>query len=179
MLSFDIFKISTALCIVVLSACSVSSLSEAGLDKGSVAPPTSKSSENEHSMHKNSDTTCPFISSSNWRAWIEPAASAADDEVGTVVKGERPSKTLKISGTAVLPTPGYRIEFQQGITDRAAPPAVRIHILAQAPEGIVTQVLSTEQLEASFATPLQLYRAVKVYCGDTLIADIPKVALAR
>ena len=107
------------------------------------------------------NSSCPVMESRNWNAWI--------DRVGET------EASLNVTGEVDLPTPGYKVEWQSGILDRRKPPAQRISISFVPPEGIVAQVITPTEVNFTMPSPILEYRSVTIYCGDKLLAEIPKV----
>ena len=120
-----------------------------------------KQSTNQESTKLLSNSSCPAIDSRNWHAWID---RIGEDE-----------PRLNITGEVDLPTPGYQVEWQPGISDRRNPPAQRISISFAPPEGIVAQVITPTEVSFTMPSPILEYRSVMIYCGDKLLAEIPDV----
>lgn len=104
---------------------------------------------------------CPVLESTNWMAWLD------------MQPGSEPS--LNVSGQVVLPTPGYGITAQVGPLDRRLPPAQRVVLEFAAPDGMVAQVLTTEDVQVSFPALAASYRAVIIVCGDETLAEITEI----
>ena len=104
---------------------------------------------------------CPVIETRNWHAWID---GFGEEEL-----------RLNISGEVDLPTPGYQVEWQQGILDRRQPPTQRISLSLIPPEAMVIQVITPTKVNFTMATSILEYRSVMIYCGDQLLAEIPDV----
>lgn len=115
---------------------------------------------------------CPVIEASGWRAQVAP------------VEGED-GLQLIVEGTVLLPTPGYAVSLTPGMADRSARPVQVIELQAQAPTGMVPQVLSVYDLRLVTPSIGQVidsqppYRGVRLVCGGTEIAAIETVELAE
>lgn len=105
---------------------------------------------------------CPVLESKDWVAWLNrmPGPDGA---------------SLHISGKVVMPTPGYNIEVIKGPLDRRQPPAQRLRLNITPPPGMVPQVLTTQEVKASFLAQASAYRAVIIGCGDKVLAEITNV----
>ncbi len=108
---------------------------------------------------------CPVIDSRNWTAWIdaEPPGPAR----------------LHIRGEVDLPTPGYEASWRVGIADRAMPPGVHFHLDFSAPEGMVTQVVTTESVAYEDEAAYPAYRVIYVHCGEETLAEITDIPTAN
>jgi len=82
---------------------------------------------------------------------------------------------LNVSGEVDLPTPGYSASWTVGPTDRRNPPGQRLGLAFAPPEGIVSQVLVTEQLQFQMETAITEYRVVLIGCGDEAVAEITEI----
>lgn len=115
---------------------------------------------------------CPVLEATSWRAQVAP------------VEGEE-GLQLIVEGTVLLPTPGYAVTLTPGMADRSAQPVQVINLRAQAPDGMVAQVLSVYDLRLVTPSIGQAdagqapYRGVRVVCGDTELAFIEAVELAE
>lgn len=108
---------------------------------------------------------CPAHDSRNWHAWIDR---------GT----ENGEKRLVVTGQVDLPTPGYSALWENGPLDRMSPPTLRFRMTLTAPSGIAAQVITQEDLTVTQPTDLSECKAVKVLCGDRILADIANVRLS-
>lgn len=108
---------------------------------------------------------CPVISSENWTAWIdaEPPGPAQ----------------LHIRGEADLPTPGYSASWRVGIADRAMPPGQHMHVSFAPPDGMVTQVVTRQDVEYAGPAEYPAYRVIYVHCGDQRLAEITDIPVAH
>lgn len=115
---------------------------------------------------------CPVLEALNWSARVAP------------VEGEE-GLQLIVEGTVLLPTPGYSVSLTPGMADRSAQPVQVINLRAQAPDGMVPQVLSIYDLRLVTPSIGQVidgqapYRGVRLVCGDTELAFIEAVELAE
>ncbi|MFN3954302.1 MAG: hypothetical protein ACK4LQ_07585 [Pararhodobacter sp.] len=115
---------------------------------------------------------CPVLEATGWHARVAP------------VEGEE-GLQLIVEGTVLLPTPGYAVMLTPGMADRSAQPVQVINLRAQAPGGMVAQVLSVYDLRLVTPSIGQAeagqapYRGVRVLCGDTELAFIEAVELAE
>jgi hypothetical protein len=106
-------------------------------------------------------STCPVLGSRNWQAKLtKPANTPA---------------SLTVTGEVDLPTPGYTITLRQGLTDRAMPPSQQILTEFVPPQGMVTQVVTTEQVSFTLPGALPQYRSVLIRCSDTALATITDI----
>lgn len=110
---------------------------------------------------------CAIIDSRNWHAWI--------DKMPSIDGGMR----LHISGEVDMPTPGFTFEWVEGPADRAQPPGLRFKLNTTAPDGIVSQVLTTEMVKYVGETPYPAIRAIYVGCGDTQLTEIVDVTITE
>jgi len=113
------------------------------------------------------DGACPIIDTRNWEAWIDK------------MPGPDGGMRLHITGDADMPTPGYTFQWSEGFADRALPPGLRFKLTATPPDGIVAQVITTEQVNYSGETPYREIRAVYVSCGDKKLAEISPVSVVE
>ena len=108
---------------------------------------------------------CPVIESRNWTAWVdaEPPGPAR----------------LHIRGEVDMPTPGYKASWREGIADRAMPPGVHFHLDFAAPDGMVAQVITTDEVAYEGEATYPAYRVIYVHCGDEKLAEIGEVPIAQ
>ncbi len=121
------------------------------------------SSNNEIVQTINNNSSCTVTQSRNWQAWID---NVGDGEL-----------RLNISGEVDMPTPNYQVEWKPGILDRRQPPAQRISFSPIPPEGVAIQVITPTKVNYTMPTTINEYRSVMIYCGDTLLTEIPNVTL--
>jgi len=109
---------------------------------------------------------CPVIGSRDWTAWIdaEPGPDAP---------------TLHIRGTVDLPTPGYAYDWRVGLADRALPPGQHMHLDFTAPDGMVTQVITSADVAYKGEATYTEYRMILVKCGGEVLAEITDVPVAQ
>lgn len=127
-----------------------------------VAPPAAAetAAEPETPAVEEAAMPCPVIDSRNWKAWT------TTDGAGT---------TLHVAGEADFPTPGYASSWRLGISDRAMPPGIRVHLDATPPDGIVPQVVTPTAVSFDSPGAYAEYRVVYVLCGDATLAEISPV----
>lgn len=116
--------------------------------------------EDTMSQLKDSRARCSVVESRNWHAWID---QVADDSL---------NPRLNIVGQVDTPTPGYEIVFTPGALDRRRPPSLRITLTAEPPDGIVTQVIDTQNVSFKLETDILEYRSIIVVCGDKQLAEM-------
>lgn len=116
---------------------------------------------------KRASSSCPAIDNRNWHAWIDR------------MPGPGATTTLNISGEVDLPTPGYELRLRAGPADRMMPPGQRFALEWQAPQGIVTQVITATQVTYREPTPYSSLRSVTISCGGKELATIPDVMLTE
>lgn len=109
---------------------------------------------------------CPVIDSRDWTAWVdaEPGPDAP---------------TLHIRGTVDLPTPGYTYAWRVGLADRALPPGQHMHLDFSAPDGVVTQVVTSVDVAYTGEATYAEYRMILVKCGGDVLAEITDVPVAN
>lgn len=112
------------------------------------------------------NTRCPVLESADWTAWVttQPGSS----EPG-----------LHLSGRVVLPTPGFAVQGRLAALDRRQPPSQRVLLDFVPPDGVVAQVLSTEDVQLTFPALANAYRAIIVICGDATLGEITDVAMVQ
>lgn len=108
---------------------------------------------------------CPVIRSDNWSAWIDAMPPG-------------PSR-LHIRGDAVLPTPGYTASWRVGAADRMMPPGQHMHLSFEAPDGVVIQVITTENIAYEGEATYPEYRVIYVHCGGAQLAEITEIPTAH
>ncbi|MEM1420917.1 MAG: hypothetical protein AAF661_06600 [Pseudomonadota bacterium] len=105
--------------------------------------------------------SCPVIDSRDWRAWVDAEAGG--------------SRVLRVSGEVDLPTPGYSAAWRLGPADRRAPPAQFLDLAFAAPDGIVAQVVTSTQVSYQGDAVYPAYRAIRIRCGDRVLAEITEI----
>ena len=110
---------------------------------------------------------CPVLESSDWTAWV------------SAMPGPDATPTLHVTGKADMPTPGYRFSVEAGMADRSAMPVQRLILTATAPDGMVTQVVTTETVEYSGPAITTTYGGVMIMCGGEALAEITDVMVAQ
>lgn len=108
---------------------------------------------------------CPALDSRNWHAWIDR------------MPGPNSSLTLNIVGQVDMPTPGYSVTLAQGPADRMMPPGLRFRLQAEAPDGVVPQVIAPTEVQYRAATPYPKIREIIIGCGDSTLVTIPDVMI--
>lgn len=124
-----------------------------------------KINSDQESIHKEHDVSCPVIESGKWHAWIDKFTQKKDNN------------RLIIVGEIILPTPGFTIDWKQGVTDRMNPPSLRLHLSATPPEGMVIQAIASVPVKINLETPIHEFRSVAIFCGDKKLAEIADVRL--
>ena len=77
-----------------------------------------------------------------------------------------------VTGEVDLPTPGYTVSLDLGPADRSAIPVQQLRLNTRAPTGIVTQVVTQYPVRYEGPTIAQQYRAVRVMCGGSELAEL-------
>ena len=110
-------------------------------------------------------SACPVYDSRDWAAWIdaEPPGPAQ----------------LHIRGEVDLPTPGYTASWRMGIADRAMPPGQHVHLDFKTPDGMVAQVITSQEVAYKGDAAYEAYRVIRVHCGDKTLAEITEIPVAR
>ena len=109
---------------------------------------------------------CPVIESRDWQAWVD-------------VQPGPDAPTLHIRGTVDLPTPGYEYSWRKGIADRALPPGQNMHLDFTAPDGVVTQVVTSMEVAYQGEADFKAYRLIRIICGDDRMTEIRDVPVAH
>ncbi|WOI52546.1 hypothetical protein [Parvularcula sp. LCG005] len=109
-------------------------------------------------------SSCPIMKSRDWQAWVD------------AVPGAEAQRTLRISGQVDLPTPGYSWSFKEGVADRSATPRQTLMLELTPPDGMVTQVVTTEQIDYSGPALAPSYRAIVITCQGETIAEVTDVS---
>ncbi len=107
---------------------------------------------------------CALIDSRDWTAWVDR------------MPGPDAQPSLHVTGEIDLPTPGYSIAWQVGPADRMNPPAQFLELVLTPPDGLVAQVVTTEPVHYSGPAVYPEYRAIRVRCGDSQVADITEIS---
>ena len=108
---------------------------------------------------------CPVFDSRDWSAWIDAQPPGPP--------------RLHIRGEVDLPTPGYKALWRIGAADRMMPPGVRFHLSFEKPDGIVSQVISTESIAYKGEASYPDYRVIYVMCGERTLAEINEIPTAQ
>lgn len=136
---------------------------------GDQAPVVSEPAEQADKIREKQDRLmiCPVLESKDWGAHIN------------AMPGPDAKRTLHVYGKVTMPTPGYTFEWIEGRADRSMVPTVRLHLHATAPGGMVSQVLTEEDVQYSGVALTEKYTAVIVMCGETKLAEITEIDVAR
>ena len=118
------------------------------------------------------DNACPVLASSDWAAWVN--AMPGPDGAQVIV-----------TGTVTLPSPGYNVALEQGISDRSARPVQTVQLSAEPPASDASE--EPTEYEARFEMPsagpiegtTAPFTAVRVVCGDEELARIEPVEVAQ
>jgi len=106
---------------------------------------------------------CGVLEGRDWEAWINKMPG-----VGMV-------PTLHVTGKVDVRTSGYTFEWKEGPMDRSAIPALRLKLVAIAPEGMVMQAITTETVKYETPALPNGYSSVIIGCGDTTLAEITEI----
>jgi len=110
--------------------------------------------------------SCPTVSR-DWQAWIN------------AMPGPDAQRTLHITGSVDMPTPGYSLELVGGPADRMQPPGLRFRLKVERPDGMTTQVITPTEVRYAATTPYSEIRQIIVVCGDQTLATIDEVTVAH
>lgn len=110
---------------------------------------------------------CPVIESRDWTAWVNKMP-------GPDIDGPQ----LHVTGTVTLPTPGFTLTYEPGPLDRSMRPVQHINLTYTAPDGMVIQMLSEEEVQISIPALSAEYRGVTLHCGGEVLAEITEVTSA-
>jgi hypothetical protein len=106
---------------------------------------------------------CTVIESRAWSAWVNR------------MPGPGAVATLHVEGQIDLPTPGYMAVLREGPADRSAVPTQQLILELSPPNGMVTQVVTTEAVRYQGPAIAAQYRGVAIMCGGQRIAEITDV----
>lgn len=115
---------------------------------------------------------CPVLDSADWAAWVN-AMPGLD------------GPSLIVTGVVTLPTPGYSVTLEEGISDRSARPVQVVQLTAQPPATDAAQMLSDYDVRFEMPSPAPVdgatapFTAVRVVCGAEEIARIEPVEVAQ
>lgn len=121
----------------------------------------------ERPLPEQSAGACAVIESSDWAAWVN--AMPGPDAV----------RTLHVTGRITLPTPGFTATLREGPVDRSAVPVQALILDLTPPEGMVTQVITTQDVRFSGRAIAAQYSGVRVMCAGATIAEINDVTIAH
>ena len=110
--------------------------------------------------------SCPTVSR-DWQAWIN------------AMPGPDAQRTLHITGSVDMPTPGYTVELVGGPADRMQPPGLRFRMEVTPPDGPVTQVITPTEVRYSEPTPYSQIREIMITCADRPVVVITEVPVAQ
>ncbi len=102
---------------------------------------------------------CPILESSDWTAWVNRLPGPEDP-------------SLIVAGRIQLPTPGYTVEARLGPSSRFEPATQIVVLDLSEPNGVVAQVLVTEDIQFSFPAWASDYRSVIVVCASAILGAI-------
>ena len=108
---------------------------------------------------------CPVIDSRAWSAWVDAMPPGPP--------------SLHIKGEVDMPTPGYTASWRVGAADRMMPPGQHMHIDFTAPDGVVTQVVTTMEVAYEGPAAYPAYREIRVHCGDTMLGAITEIPIVE
>jgi hypothetical protein len=107
---------------------------------------------------------CPVIASRGWSAWLN--AMPGPGAMGPM---------LNITGEVDMSAPGFRLELVAGPADRAMPPSQRFRLVATAPDGMMTQVVTPTPVKYREKATYPSYHSIMILCGERAIATITEV----
>jgi hypothetical protein len=156
------FLIPLSLAFLALAACAPADKEAAGKTADDVS-----ALAEETAVNTTEAAACPIIDSRNWHAWVD------------AMPGPDSKMTLHVVGEVDMPTPGYSFEWREGIADKSATPVQRLMLTATPPDGMIAQVITTEQVNYEGPAITKMYRGILVMCGGSVLADIPDVSIAE
>lgn len=106
---------------------------------------------------------CDVLDSRDWSAWINR------------MPGPGAAPTVHVSGKVDVRTGGYTFEWQEGPMDRSAVPALRLKLVAIAPDGMATQAITTQEVKYEAPALSMGYSRVIIGCGGTTLAEITDI----
>ena len=59
------------------------------------------------------------------------------------------------------------------------PPGQHMHLTFSAPDGIVSQVVTTEEITYAGEAVYPEYRAIYIHCGDQLLGEVTEIPTAH
>ncbi len=157
-------KIATLCAVLTIAACSqeVASVKDEPLNTSQAG--LTDSIETGAGLSK-AKAGCPILESNKWHAWLDRYTD------------QEQTYRLNVVAEVTMPTPGYQFAWREGPLDRRQPPSLRLFLTPTPPEGLVTQVLSTEPLEYQSMSKNREYRSIIVVCAEEVIAEIVDVQL--
>ena len=106
---------------------------------------------------------CPVSDSKNWAAWINAMPGPGAGRPRLIVKGE-----------VTVPTGGWTLALEQGPLAESDPPVQTMELRAEAPSGMATQAIVTQEVRAELPA-LPRYGSVVIRCGAETLATISPV----
>lgn len=104
---------------------------------------------------------CAKVTTKDWKAWVD------------TMPGPGSSPTLHVTGQGTTPTSGWKLALNVGPLDKSLPPTQHFDLVATAPTGPVTQVITTQEVKAEIKNAEPKYKGVAISCGGASIATIP------
>ncbi len=106
---------------------------------------------------------CNVLASRDWEAWINK------------MPGPDAVPTVHVVGKVDVATPGYTFTWSVGPMDRSATPALRLRLSAAKPDGMVNQVITTEEVKYEGPVPGAGISRVIIGCGTVSIGEVRNV----
>jgi len=97
---------------------------------------------------------CDVIASRDWEAWINK------------MPGPNAVPTVHVIGKVDVRTPGYTFEWAEGPMDRSAMPVLRLRLIARKPDGMIAQIIATEEVKYQGPAPGTGISRVIIGCGS-------------
>lgn len=110
---------------------------------------------------------CAITGSRDWAAWINK------------MPGPGAVPTVHVTGKVDVNTGGYSFIWEEGPMDRSAVPALRLKLVPVKPDGMVMQVLSTEEVHYSAPALSSGYSRVVIGCGSQTLGEITEITDAH
>ncbi len=130
----------------------------------SVAPPQIDSNAPEETADVTEPAeACAVLDSRDWAAWINK------------MPGPGAAPTIHVTGKVDVRTGGYTFEWKEGPMDRSAVPALRLKLLPIIPDGMATQMITTEEVKYEAPALSTGYSRVIVSCGTLTLAEITDI----
>lgn len=106
---------------------------------------------------------CNVIASRDWEAWVNK------------MPGPDASPKVHVVGKVDVATPGYTFSWTVGPMDRSATPVLRLRLTATKSDGMVNQVITTEEVKYEGPVPGTGVRGVIITCGTVQIGEVKDV----